>query len=112
MNVTIKETGKVVDLTILDPYLDCEWTEHLIKDTWDDQSGEYVMSQADYDQWQQYIVDYEADEKEIIYLAEKLNIDEPEIYDRIKMAMVGLDYSDDHKITQAVLQALRQEHCQ
>ena len=112
MNVTIKETGKVVDLTIIDPYLDCEWTDHLIKDTWDDLSGEYVMSQADYDQWKQYIVDYEADEKEIVNLAEQLNIDEPEIYDRIKIAMEGRDYNDDHKITQAVLQALRQEHCQ
>lgn len=105
MNIKIRETGEVKELSICHSG-NIEWTQDLIGNAgalndgqfkYDYDADVYVSDQDTYDWWAQYIADHEATEREIVELAGKLGISESDIRDRISDAMAGINDYEDHR---------------
>ena len=111
MKLRIKETQEVKVLEIRDKN-GIEWTMDLLGnyDTlqFNDKTGEYEMSQEDYDWWSEYIKNHKADEQRVTELAEELGIREFEIWDRINRARID-DLSDEHTVITNILEVIRNE---
>lgn len=102
MDVKIKETGKIESLRIIDPGNGVNWVTDLIGNTgafndgqftWSEEDNAYIADQDTYDWWAGYISDADQTESDVTELAEKLGIDESNIWFRIE-ADSGNDYSD------------------
>lgn len=111
MKLRIKETQEVKVLEIRDRD-GIEWTMDLLGnyDTlqFNDKTGEYEMSQEDYNWWSEYIKNHKADEQRVTELAEELGIKEFEIWDRINRARID-DLDDEHTVITNVLEVIRNE---
>jgi len=114
MIVKIIETDVLTDLTIIDKN-GIEWTNDLLGNnnatTYNEETEEHEMSQEAYNWWDEYITNLKNDEREVIALAEELNIDEDIINDKIMAAMQHEnDLNDEHNIKQSVFQDIRSEY--
>lgn len=111
MEIKIKETGEIKDLTIKDSN-NIEWTLDLVTapQYWNKETEQYEMSQGDYEWWAEYIDNYENDEQEAQELADELGITLSEVQERISDALDGInDYDDHHCVKQRVFTELRGE---
>ena len=72
------------------------------------ETEEYELKQDDYKWWLGYINNHEQDVQEVFKLADELDIDENEIWDRINDEL-GSDMDREHQIIQDVLDEIRDE---
>ena len=111
MKLKIRETQEVKVLEIRDKN-GIEWTKDLLGNydalQFNDETEEYEMNQEDYEWWLEYIEKHEADEQEVMKLAEELGIEESEIWERINQNL-NCDLGDEHMIVQNVLEEIRKE---
>lgn len=111
MEIRIRETQEVKDLEIRAKN-GIEWTYDLLGNYdalhYTIDTEEYEMDQEEYEWWQKYIENHEADEQEVMELAEELGIDEWEIWEIINDYMFG-DLDNEHMIIQNVLEEIRKE---
>ncbi|MEN6565877.1 MAG: hypothetical protein ABFC57_06215 [Veillonellales bacterium] len=120
MDITIKETGEVKDLTIIDCKTGCEWTADLItaSDFWNDETEQYEMSHDDFDWWTEYISDTEKTEKEAEKLADELEEKGIEFHNQSALEFVKSkiakntdnDYSDHRWQAQQTMNEIRDEY--
>lgn len=123
MQVTIKETGKIEELTIRDAS-GIEWTSDLIGNTGafgdgqfvrDDESGVVTASQDTYDWWQAYIAGQVEVEEAIASLRSDLadrgigQAEVAELVDRIRHE-TGDDYESQRDLAMAEIKAIRDEY--
>lgn len=112
MEIRINETGELKELSIRDRN-NIDFTNDLVADDnaiqYNQESEEYEASQETFDWWEEYIKNYESDREEAEALAEELNIDESEIYDRINSNM-NCDLEDEHQVKQNVFAEIREEN--
>lgn len=111
MKLKIRETQEVKVLEIRDKN-GIEWTKDLLGNydalQFNYETEEYEMNQEDYEWWLEYIKKHEADEQEVMKLAEELGIEESEIWERINQNL-NCDLGDEHMIVQNVLEEIRKE---
>jgi hypothetical protein len=112
MKIMIKEKKQIRELSIYGTN-GIEWTADLLGNNdalqYDQEREIYIMSQSDYFWWLEYINNHINDEKEIQELAEELDIDISEIYERISQYST-CDLGDEHNIKQAVLKEIKNEN--
>jgi excisionase family DNA binding protein len=118
MDIKIKETGKVKDLSLIDPRTKIEWTRDLLGNAnathdgqfvWDDEAEVWLADQGTYDWWAKYIQDTEATQREVSVLADELDLVAADI--ELKIAKeTGEDYETHRATAIRVLQELRDEY--
>lgn len=117
MDITIRETGDVKILSIIDPRSGTNWIADLIGNAGatgdgqfvDDGNGGYIADQGTYDWWEQYIYDSNATDDEAKALASELGISYGDVMDCIAHETSN-DYEDHRNTALRVMQALRDEH--
>lgn len=111
MEFRIKETGELKELKIYDDN-NIEWTADLLGSYgalhYDEETEEHVLSQNDYNWWEEYIENHEQDEAAVTELSEELDLDESDIWDRINQEL-NCDLGDEHNIIQNVLKEIKKE---
>lgn len=111
MKLKIRETQEVKVLEIRDKN-GIEWTKDLLGNynalQFNDETEEYEMNQEDYEWWLEYIKNHEADEQEVMELAEELGIEESEIWERINQNL-NCDLGVEHIVIQNVLEEIKKE---
>lgn len=104
MEIRIKKTNELKDLSIVDSN-GIEWTGDLLGNnnaiSYNNETEEYEMSEDDFEWWNEYITNYENDEKEIEELAEDLEIEKSEIWERVQELYTEMDA--EHFIKQNVI---------
>lgn len=119
MECEIIETGEIKILNIVDRATGIEWTQDLIGNAgaitdgqfeWSDGDNAYLVSQDNYDWWEQYIGDYADTEDDIVALSEYINCDPSEIFWRIHEEAYGADYGDHRKNAIRVLNEILEEN--
>ena len=110
MKLKIRETQEVKELEIRDKN-GIEWTKDLLGNydalQFDCETEQYEMNKEDYEWWKEYIKNHEADEQEVMELAEELGIEECDIWERINQNLNFL--GDEHTVVQNVLEEIRKE---
>ena len=110
MKLRIRETQEVKVLEIRDKN-GIEWTKDLLGNydalQFDCETEQYEMNQEDYEWWLEYIKNHEADEQEVMELAEELGIEEFDIWKRINTECN--DLGEEHLIVQNVLEEIRKD---
>lgn len=104
MEIRIKKTNELKDLSIVDSN-GIEWTGDLLGNnnaiSYNNETEEYEMSEDDFEWWNEYITNYENDEKEIEELAEDLEIEKSEIWERVQELYTEMDA--EHFIKQNII---------
>lgn len=112
MNLRIKETGEMKDLTIIGSN-GVEWTRDLLGNNnaahYNGENEEYEMTEGDFEWWEEYIRDNEKDADEAMELAKKVGINESEIWDRINENL-SCDLGDEHAIKQNIFAEIKEEY--
>lgn len=120
MNVKIKETGKIENLSIIDRNTGVDWVNDLIGNAgalsdgqfeWSEEDDAYLVSQAEYDWWSLYISDTYTTEEEVEALADELGIDAGIIWDRIQ-EYIGSDYEQHRRQATQAMNDIREELAQ
>lgn len=113
MKIIIKETGKVENLSIVDPETSVNWAQECIGNAgaleYDNASGEYVMTQADFDWWKNYLSLAEADAEELAVLKTQYGADEVQRIMDEEWKYTGNDYDEHHAINQKAFARIREE---
>jgi gas vesicle protein len=113
MKIRIIETGAIKPLhATMRNGLD--WTEDLLGNSdalhRNPKTGEVEMeTEEEYAWWKEYIENLENDDKEVLELAEELDMDVSEIDGQIADSLTN-DYSDHHDTIQRVLKEIREEN--
>jgi hypothetical protein len=118
MKIRINETNEVKDLTIIDRNTGLEWTRDLLGNNdalnYDDDDEIHTMSQDDFEWWEEYINDYEADEEEKEELINELcevGLDGNEIVEAaVENELYVNELSDEHYAKQALFKELREKY--
>ena len=124
MLIRIKETGEIKSLEAIHcerqdggTYNRYEWTRDLIEDGGreHDEDGNTVMTAEDYDWWQKYIADMDADEGELNDLTaelRRLGVDNAadEVRDIVADYLAYMDMEDHHKGRQRAIAEIRERH--
>ena len=111
MEFRIIETGKIKELVVRDKN-NIEWTNDLLGNAgslhYNEELEVHELTQNDFNWWAEYITNYKKDKEEIEELAEELNIDETEIWERIQEQMFRAnDMEDEHHLIQKVIEEFR-----
>ena len=118
MKVKINETGKVVELVIIDDR-GIDWSQDLIGNAGafddgqfaDEGDGYYIALAGTVEWWQRYIADTTKTEREVGELATKYGIDKSDIFDRISQEQ-GEDYNDHRNQARFAIDEIEQEQIQ
>lgn len=119
MNVKIIETGKIIELTILDER-GIDYSQDLIGNAGafsdgqfeiDPDEGRYIASEDTVEWWQQYINDTIKIEREVGEMAQKYGLDRAEIFERISCDQ-GEDYNDHYNQARHVIDEINDEQAQ
>ena len=109
MDIKIKETGEIKTLEARNES-NIEYTADLIGNSsfWLEYDGEYdVMTQADFDWWQQYIIDTEKTQSDVEDLADEIGMTISEINEIVGEWQAG-DYDDHRKQALAAMDYIRE----
>jgi hypothetical protein len=118
MKIKIKETGKIKHLNIYDPKTGIDWTNDLIGNAGALQDGQfeydydtdvYLTNQDTFNWWNEYIINENKTESDIVLLAEELRINESIIRERIA-ENTGNDYEDHRKQAIFVMDQIRKDY--
>lgn len=111
MKIRIEETQELKEL-IATGNNGIEWTQDLIAgrniESYDE-DGIPTMTLENFDWWENYITTSEADEAAVEELAEELDMDSQEIWERINKNM-GCDMDEEHWAIQNVLDEIKEEN--
>ena len=110
MKIRINETQELKELNAIDDN-GIEWTQDLVAGRnieCYDEDGIPTMTLENFDWWADYIATSEADEAAVEELAEELDMDSQEIWERINRNM-GCDLDEEHWVIQNVLGEIREE---
>lgn len=111
MKIRIEETQELKEL-IATGNNGIEWTQDLIAgrniESYDE-DGIPTMTLENFDWWADYIATSEADEAAVEELAEELDMDSQEIWERINKNM-GCDMDEEHWVIQSILAQIREEN--
>lgn len=111
MKIRIKESQELKNLIITGTN-GIEWTNDLLGNNdalhYNKDTEEYEISQDEFNWWEEYINNHNADREEITAIAAELNIDESEIYDKVNQYITN-DLGDEHGIKQNVIADFRRE---
>ena len=109
MKIRIDETQELRELIATEDN-NVEWTQDLIAgrniESYDE-DGIPTMTLENFDWWADYIATSEADEAAVEELAEELDMDSQDIWDRINKNM-GCDMDEEHWVIQSILAQIRE----
>lgn len=112
MKVIIEEIGKLADLSIYNEN-GVDWACDLIGNaTYDlkrDEDGNPILSEADYEWWEDYISDAAADNDELVELRNTYDRDEVDEILRQEWENDGNDYDRHHLLNQTAFERIRAE---
>lgn len=120
MNVMIRETGKVQELSIIDRESGVDWTNDLVGNAgafndgqfeWSEEHNAYRATQDTYDWWARYIEDNETTEREAQQLAEELDISVEDVYYNIQVNTRS-DYGNHRSEAIQAMQILKEAFAQ
>lgn len=106
MDVRIRETGKLVDLSIRDPYSGTDCTQDMIGNAgaltdgqfvWDDDADVWRADEDTVNWWAQYISDTEQTWREATELADELGVSVADITERIDKGMQAPNDYETHR---------------
>jgi hypothetical protein len=111
MKIRIRGTQDLVELCLMKNGIEC--TQDMLGNNgalhYNEQTEEHEMSRDEYEWWEDFLKNYEADEKEVAELADELGIRESEIWDRIRLSLFE-DLETRHDIIQRELEEIREEY--